>query len=549
MATVVKIACRTLFENHLYEFGGRTYRQKVGGPIGLRATCAIARLVMCTWDKLWAIRLNQLGIKTELKTRYMDYGRAVLHPIRHGWRWVEGEGLKYCQAWAEQDGGLSPVEVTSKVLGATMNNLVDGIKFTVESRLDHDGVWLPTLDVSLSVTSDSRIRFKYYEKEVSTNTVIHQRTALEDNTKMQILSQEMSRRMLNTSEEMDKETKLGVIDMMAKKMRTSGYTISQTRRAISNGLKFYEEKKARCKRENRPLYRTASSSLAGRYKKKLLGKTTWYKKRRKFENPSLEQLSQGRGNKRKRVNAKGSCQDLETKSVIFVENTPGGELAKRLKSLLERLQYHLGCKVKVVERAGTKLKDLFPLNKLWEGAGCGRPDCYPCVQGTEDTQNCKKRNIVYESICTSCNPSAMKRGSLKNYDGSKPSLYVGETARSLKERSKEHLDAFRTGSQTSHIRAHQDQCHGGSQDINFVFKIWGRQDLPLAGRWGRQSGSEIEGERGQYLMPRGNITAAPLPDLHWGRSRRGRRPNLKRWMRGRGNRHTNGLKMRGKTGS
>ena len=53
VATVVKIACEELSKNHLYEFGGKTYRQKAGGPIGLRATCAIARLVMCIWDKLW----------------------------------------------------------------------------------------------------------------------------------------------------------------------------------------------------------------------------------------------------------------------------------------------------------------------------------------------------------------------------------------------------------------------------------------------------------------------------------------------------------------
>ena len=47
VATVTKIACEQLFQNHLYEFGGKVFRQKKGGPTGLRATCALARLVMC----------------------------------------------------------------------------------------------------------------------------------------------------------------------------------------------------------------------------------------------------------------------------------------------------------------------------------------------------------------------------------------------------------------------------------------------------------------------------------------------------------------------
>ena len=53
VAEVVKIVTEVMFDNHLYTFGGKTFRQKKGGPIGLRGTCAIARLVMCNWDRRW----------------------------------------------------------------------------------------------------------------------------------------------------------------------------------------------------------------------------------------------------------------------------------------------------------------------------------------------------------------------------------------------------------------------------------------------------------------------------------------------------------------
>ena len=266
IATVVKIACRTLFKNHLYEFGGKIFKQREGGPIGLRATCAVARLVMCIWDRLWKNRLEHLGIRTELEVRYMDDGRVAMHPIRNGWRWTD-EGLQFCQAWATEDLDLSPTEVTSRIMLGTMNGVVKGINFTVETRLDFDGHWLPTLDIKLAVTPTNRIKFKYYEKEVATNTVLHKKTAMEENQKAQILAQEMVRRMLNTNDMVDKKTRLEVVDNMAKKMRTSGYSVKQTRKIISNGLINYEAKKTRCRVEGKPLYRTAKTSIANRYKK------------------------------------------------------------------------------------------------------------------------------------------------------------------------------------------------------------------------------------------------------------------------------------------
>ena len=50
-ATALEIAVKFLFSNNLYQFGGRTYLQSDGGPIGLRATMCIARLIMGEWGE------------------------------------------------------------------------------------------------------------------------------------------------------------------------------------------------------------------------------------------------------------------------------------------------------------------------------------------------------------------------------------------------------------------------------------------------------------------------------------------------------------------
>ena len=50
VATVAEIGVRVMFRTHVYQFGGKLYHQLTGGPIGLRSTCAVARVVMGDWD-------------------------------------------------------------------------------------------------------------------------------------------------------------------------------------------------------------------------------------------------------------------------------------------------------------------------------------------------------------------------------------------------------------------------------------------------------------------------------------------------------------------
>ena len=124
---------------------------------------------------------------------------------------------------------------------------------------------------------------------------------------------------------------------------------------------------------------------------------------------------------------------LRTRTVLFVENTPGGGLAKSLREIMERIQNILGYRVKIVERAGTPLKLLFPLSDLGEGDKCGRQDCITCEQpgGEEKRPKCKKRSILYENICTLCNPGAGDRRAKIVPPKEVPSIYVGESAKSI----------------------------------------------------------------------------------------------------------------------
>ena len=164
---------------------------------------------------------------------------------------------------------------------------------------------------------------------------------------------------------------------------------------------------------------------------------------------------------------------IPTRTVLFVENTRGGELAKRLREVEKRTQRMTGFKTKIVEGVGSKLKNLLSNSNPWKGSHCGRV-CIPCGQPGEKKQDCRKRNIIYESRCIECNPekeSNQKDGKELEDSRAFPSIYVGESGRSLHERAKEHWGDFESKSGDSHILKHWLTHHGGQGTPQFRIEV------------------------------------------------------------------------------
>ena len=78
---------------------------------------------------------------------------------------------------------------------------------------------------------------------------------------------------------------------------------------------------------------------------------------------------------------------------------------------------------------------------------------------------------MYENICGRCNPGA---GGGREVEGSNPentSIYVGETARTIQERGREHWTAAIGSSKAQergHIAKHQEQEHKGEEPRFFL---------------------------------------------------------------------------------
>ena len=163
-----QIGVLTMMNTHQYSFNGKTYLQQAGGPIGLRGTCAVARVVMNVWDLRWLETLRMNNIKTKGGCRYMDDIRVFMNSLKAGWRWSDGE-LRYCDAWRDEDmmAGKSNEERTAEAMIASMNGVWGFLNFTMEICQQFTNKKLPTLDLMLWVTSEGVIEFEFFEKPMA----------------------------------------------------------------------------------------------------------------------------------------------------------------------------------------------------------------------------------------------------------------------------------------------------------------------------------------------------------------------------------------------
>ena len=72
LAAAVSKGVLEAFRSHTYTFGGRLFKQLIGGAIGLRLTSVVARLRMVRWARLVRGQLQQMGIKVYLFVFYVD---------------------------------------------------------------------------------------------------------------------------------------------------------------------------------------------------------------------------------------------------------------------------------------------------------------------------------------------------------------------------------------------------------------------------------------------------------------------------------------------
>ena len=90
---------------------------------------------------------------------------------------------------------------------------------------------------------------------------------MNENTKIQVVSNDLVRRLLNSSEELGSKEKARIVDQYGQKLLDSGYSREQTIRILVAGIKGFEGKVERCRKEGRRLLTVVARAEGGALQK------------------------------------------------------------------------------------------------------------------------------------------------------------------------------------------------------------------------------------------------------------------------------------------
>ena len=279
IAMVAQIGIRILWGTYCYNFGGKTFLQGEGGPIGQRPTMAASRLVMEEFFSQYRRVLEKAEVKIMMMKVYVDDGRQLTTLLRKGMRYdAEIKEYRWNMIAEEEDkelerNGEDKDSFMARLCLPLMNDINQDLTFTAEVAADFPDRRLPTLDFTLWQVEEGELAHSYYEKEMKTQVMLEKESAMGTRQKFTIQSNELTRRLYNVDEELlsKEEEVFEITEQFTKQAKNSGWNRKDTREMVISGYRGWRRRLERRKEEGGSQYRSAASSLITRTRKKLTG--------------------------------------------------------------------------------------------------------------------------------------------------------------------------------------------------------------------------------------------------------------------------------------
>ena len=202
-----------IFKSNVYTYGGKTYLQSEGAPIGLDLSGEIGRLETADTSTKISNLYEENGIKLDYAGMYVDDLNNILGLIPFGYRWVNGE-IQYNADWVEEDSLLPADKHTSNILIAISNSISEAIQFEGDVPSNHTSKKVPMLDmqmciIQVEVPADPvtntpgynypQVSYSFYKKPMARQTIMAATSAMPEGIKRETIVNEMLRRLSNIS--------------------------------------------------------------------------------------------------------------------------------------------------------------------------------------------------------------------------------------------------------------------------------------------------------------------------------------------------------------
>ena len=198
--------------------------------------------------------------------------------MKQGWKWTEA-GWVFDPNIHGQD---CDIRYTCNEFCKNFNAVMDFLEFTTESEIDFETGFLPTLDTQTRVLDCGSILYKFFSKPMKNNLVVENGTSLPRNIVFGSLRQEVIRRLQNTSQNIDQQTKIYLIEELIQLMVNSNHQYAFIKSVILQGItkfKYMEWRAALPCTDPRymPMHRPFEFKRGERILTKYAESTTWFK--------------------------------------------------------------------------------------------------------------------------------------------------------------------------------------------------------------------------------------------------------------------------------
>ena len=349
---------------------------------------------------------------------------------------------------------------TARVFKNIANSVQEGIIMEEDSPSRNQDGKLPILDMKVWIDRNFYVVYQHYEKPMANRQILHSQSAQSDKCKRSVHVNEVVRRILNTSAKLEWSDYVApVLTDYCLRMKQAGYNEMYRKRTLEQALRVHDRFINDEKNSLRPVHRPKDWCIDERRKQKRNKKHGW--------------------------GTKGGYI-----APIVIPSTPGSELRNMLKKVAED-EGQPGLKFKIVERGGTMIKwDLQNTNPT-ATRNCDSGDCPACKDG-RDGGPCRKSSVLYKFSCQQC-------------PADRQAVYLGETARNLYIRGREHGNNYQKRQPESFMWKHQQDKHSGA-DADFSAEVLGSFKDCLSrqvseGVHIRRCGQEVLNSKAEWHQP------------------------------------------------
>ena len=174
------------------------------------------------------------------------------------------------------DSEVADDERTAKVLTDIANDVIPGIvmEFDVPSRNNDNKMAI--LDMKVWLNNEGIVMFQHYEKPTASKSILHAKSAQSVSCRNSVHTQELLRRLLNSSPVLDWKTSVApVLSEYMLRMMKSGYPQKYRVDTLKRTLRIYDKMVEDDNNGTRPLYRPKDWTVVARRKQKQKKKHEW----------------------------------------------------------------------------------------------------------------------------------------------------------------------------------------------------------------------------------------------------------------------------------